>query len=266
VLPGAELRRVVDRNGNPVPAPASGLVLSSVLARVLGVHAGDFLTVEVLEGTQPIRRVLVSGEVDDILGVSAYMSLDALHDLMREAQTLSGASLLVDATAEDELAGRFKQMPAVAGVAFKSTVIENFRTTMAQNMGLMISINVLFAGIIAFGVVYNAARVSLSERSRELASLRVLGFTRAEISLILLGELALLTVLALPAGAAIGYGLAVAIVAGFESEVYRFPLLVTWSAVARSALVVVAASLISGLVVRRRLDRLDLVGTLKIRE
>jgi putative ABC transport system permease protein len=157
-------------------------------------------------------------------------------------------------------------MPAVGGVAIKQVVIDNFRQTMAENMGLMLTFNVGFAGIIAFGVVYNAARVSLSERSRELASLRVLGFTRGEISLILIGELAILTLLALPIGALVGAGLTVATVESFESEIYRFPLVVTPRVMALAALVVIAASLVSALVVRRRLDRLDLVGVLKIRE
>jgi len=154
----------------------------------------------------------------------------------------------------------------VAGVAVKQVVIDNFRQTMAENMGLMLSFNVGFAGIIAFGVVYNSARVSLSERSRELASLRVLGFTRGEISLILLGELAILTLVALPLGAVIGSGLTVAMVRSFESEIYRFPVVVTPRVMALAALTVITASLLSGLVVRRRLDRLDLVGVLKIRE
>jgi putative ABC transport system permease protein len=145
-------------------------------------------------------------------------------------------------------------------------VIRNFRETLTANMNVSILFNVVFAGIIAFGVVYNAARVSLSERSRELASLRVLGFTRAEISLILLGELALLTLVALPVGGLLGYGLAALIVQSLDSEVYRFPLVVSRSAVAWAFLTVIAATLVSGLVVRRRLDALDLVAVLKIRE
>ena len=161
---------------------------------------------------------------------------------------------------------RLKRLPSVAGASFKRAVIRNFRDILAANMNLSISLNVIFAGIIAFGVVYNAARVSLSERSRELASLRVLGFTRAEISLILLGELALLTIAALPVGGLLGYGLAAAIVHAVDSEVYRFPLVVSRAAFAWAFLTIIVATLISGLVVRRRLDRLDLVAVLKIRE
>lgn len=224
------------------------------------------MTVEVLEGQRPVRQIPVTGLVDDTLGLSAYMEINALHRLMREGGVLSGATLLVDPAAEAELSRRLKVMPAVAGVAFKRTVVQSFRETMAQNMNLMITINVLFAGIIAFGVVYNAARVSLSERSRELASLRVLGFRRAEISMILLGELAVLTLLALPIGVLIGYGLSAAIVQSVDSEVYRFPLVVTRQAVAWACLTVLVASLFSALVVRRRLDHLDLVAVLKIQE
>ena len=157
-------------------------------------------------------------------------------------------------------------MPAVAGVALRETTLQNFRETMAENMNMQIFINVIFAGIIAFGVVYNSARVSLSERSRELASLRVLGFTRGEISLILLGELALLTILALPLGALIGYGFGRLIMSGFNNEIYRLSFHVSPSTAAWAFLIVIAAAALSGFAVRRRLDRLDLVGVLKTRE
>jgi putative ABC transport system permease protein len=194
------------------------------------------------------------------------MNIETLHRLLRESEAISGATLLVDPAAEAELSRRLKLTPAVAGTAFKRVVLQSFRDTLAQNMSLMIFFNVIFAGIISFGVVYNAARVSLSERSRELASLRVLGFTRAEISLILLGELAVLTLVALPVGGVLGYALSLAIVKSVDSEVYRFPLIVTPQAVAWAFLTIIAAAAISGLVVRRHLDRLDLIAVLKTRE
>ena len=198
------------------------------------LRTGGELIVDVLEGHRPVLTVTVTGVVDDIMGLSAYMNADALHDVMRESDVVTGALLVVDAEAEERLSRELKALPAVAGVGFKRAVLRNFRDVMAANMNLSIGINLVFAGIIAFGVVYNAARVSLSERSRELASLRVLGFTRGEISLILLGELAVLTLAALPAGAAFGYVLASLIVRSIESEVYRFPLHVSMQAVAQS--------------------------------
>ena len=261
-----DLRRPIDRDGDVIAPAAEGLVLSAVLARALDVGPGDDVDVEVLEGPQLVRRLPVARLVDDIFGISAYMEIGALHRLLREDATLSGAALLIDARREREFSAAVKDVPAVAGVASKRVVLENFRKTMAENMGVMLTFNLLFAGVIAFGVVYNAARVSLSERSRELASLRVLGFTRAEISLILLGELAVLTLLALPVGALIGHLLTSLLVSAFESEIYRFPLVVSAQVMSGAALTVVAASLVSGLVVRRKLDRLDLVGVLKSRE
>jgi len=185
---------------------------------------------------------------------------------MREGDVVSGAFLLIDPAQEAALSQALKSLPFVSGAAFKRAVLASFRDTMAANMNLTIFINLIFASVIAFGVVYNAARVSLSERSRELASLRVLGFTRAEISLILLGELAVLTIAALPVGALFGYGLAAAIVQTVQSEVYRFPLYVSRHAIAWSFLGIIGAALVSGLIVRRRLDTLDLVAVLKIRE
>jgi putative ABC transport system permease protein len=266
VFPDARLRRIVDGDGRTIRLPPSGLVLSKLLAEVLGVTAGDTVTIEVLEGRRPVRQLPITGLVDDILGLSVYTDIDALHAILHEGDILSGAALLIDKNQEVALSRRLKRLPAVAGAGFKSAVIRNFREILAANLNLSIFLNVVFAGIIAFGVVYNAARVSLSERSRELASLRVLGFTRAEISLILLGELALLTMAALPVGGLLGWGMAASIVQLVDSEVYRFPLVMSRSAVAWAFLTIIAATLISGLIVRRRLDRLDLVAVLKIRE
>ena len=266
VLPHARLRRIVDRDGRAIGLPPSGLVLSRLLADVLGVTAGDTVTIEVLEGRRPVQQLPVTGLVNDVLGLSAYTDIEALHRIMREGDVLSGAALLIDAAQETRLSNRLKRLPAVAGTGFKSAVIRNFRETLAANMNLSIFLNVVFAGIIAFGVVYNAARVSLSERNRELARLPVLGLPRAEQSLILLGELALLTIAALPVGGLLGYGTAVAIVQALDPEVYRFPLIISRAAVAWAFLTIIAATLVSGLIVRRGLDRLDLVAVLKIRE
>jgi putative ABC transport system permease protein len=240
--------------------------LSERLADVLAVGPGDLVTVEVLEGERPVRRLVVNAVVDDVLGLSAYCDLAILHELLRETGVISGAAMMIDPAREAQLSSRLKLLPAVAGASFKRAVVQNFRDTLAANMNISILFNVVFAGIIAFGVVYNAARVSLSERSRELASLRVLGFTRAEISFILLGELALVTAVALPVGWALGYTMAIAIVQSLDSEVYRFPLIVSRQAIAWAFLTIIAAALVSGLSVRRKLDHLDLVAVLKIRE
>ncbi len=193
VPPSPRFKRIVDRNGHPVRLPPSGVVLSTTLARALGVDAGRYDHPGRARRSPPrCARVEVTGLVDDILGLSAYMDLAALHQLMREGEVATGALLLVDPAQEARLSAELKATPVVAGAGFKRAVLQSFREVMSANMSLSIFINLVFASIIAFGVVYNAARVSLSERSRELASLRVLGFTRAEISLILMGELALL--------------------------------------------------------------------------
>jgi putative ABC transport system permease protein len=266
VSPTQRFRRIVDREGRAIRMPPAGVVLSLMLANVLAIKPGDLVTLEVLEGHRPVRTLEVTGIVDDIMGLSAYMDITALHEMMHEGNVANGALLLIDSAHEAELASTLKTTPAVAGAAFKRAVLQSFRDVMAANMSLSIFINLVFAGIIAFGVVYNAARVSLSERSRELASLRVLGFTRAEISLILMGELALLTLVALPVGGVFGWGLAAAMVHTIDSEVYRFPIFVTRQAVAMSFLGIIAAACVSGLSVRRKLDQLDLVAVLKIRE
>ena len=260
------LNRVVDRGVRPLSLPEDGLVLSKMLGDILGVAPGQALQVEVLEGEQPVHDVPVVALVDDSMGLQAYMQIDAVRRLMRESGVITGAALTLDPAAVARFYATVKTLPTVAGVALREVTLRNFRETMAATMNMQIFFNVLFAGIIAFGVVYNSARVSLSERARELASLRVLGFTRAEISLILLGELAVLTVAALPLGAVIGYLLGELIMAGFNNEVYRLSFTVAPATIAWSFLVVIIAAVVSGLVVRRKLDRLDLVAVLKTRE
>lgn len=263
---GADLRRVVDSDYRVRALPPDGVVLSRKLAEILSVDRGDALTLEVLEGARPVRTTLVTEVVDEFMGMSAYMRSDALHRLMREGELLTGAYLKVDPAREQELYTRLKNTPLVAGVALKSAMLETFNEQMDQTMGVFVFFNILFASVITLGVVYNVARIALSERQHELASLRVLGFTRAEISSILLGELAVLTVAAIPLGLVIGYGLAAFMVAAFDTELYRFPLVISSRTYATAAVVVALAATFSGLIVRRRLDHLDLVSVLKARE
>ncbi len=263
---GAELQRIVGADFRSRQLPVAGLVLSEQLAQVLRLQPGELVTVEVLEGRRPVYELPVTAVVDDFMGLSAYMELGSLHRLLREDALLSGARMRVDETLELDLYQRLKETPGVAGVGLKRAALNNFQETLGQNMNTMIFFNILFAGIIAFGVVYNAARISLSERSRELASLRVLGFTRAEISGILLGELGVVTLLALPVGLLIGTGLSVLAVEALATELYRFPIVLRADSLLQAAGVVAVAALLSGLAVRRRLDRLDLVEVLKTRE
>ncbi|HSW38397.1 MAG TPA: ABC transporter permease [Acidobacteriota bacterium] len=260
------LNRIVDRSGKVYALPPEGLLMSKTLAGLLGTAPGDVVRLEVLEGSRPVRETVVAGLVDEFIGLSVYMDKQALHRLLREDEKLSGAYLQVDAGETQRLYRKLKSIPAVAGVSLTEESLRSFERTMAENMGVMTTIIVFFAFIIAFGVVYNTARVSLSERSQELASLRVLGFRRNEISVILLGELALLTVMALPLGAGTGYVMAEAILAAVENELYRIPLVITAQNLALSSLAVIAAAAFSGLAVRRKLDRLDLIAVLKIRE
>ncbi len=258
--------RLLDADLQPIPVPPEGLMLSKSVADRLGVGRGDLLIAEVLEGRRPVLEVRIAAVVEEYMGGSVVMQRHALNRLMREGPVISGAYLLVNRGREDELYAQLKETPAVAGVALQTRMLESFREHVAENLIQMIMINALFAGMIAFGVVYNSARIALSERGRELASLRVLGFTRFEVAYILLGELALLTLAALPVGCLLGYGLAAFMASAFETELYRIPLVVERSTYGTAMLVVTLAAIISGLVVRRRLDRLDLVAVLKTRE
>lgn len=266
LIANPQLGRVLDESDRPVPLPPEGLLLSDKLAKLLGASAGDRVTVEVLEGRRPVRDIQVAAIFSTYLGTPAYMRLDALNQLMREAPSISGSYILADNRQKTALNAVLKDMPKVAGVTQRDAAIAAFRKTIGETMYIMVGFYVMFSCLLAFGVVYNSVRISLSERGRELASLRVLGLTRFEISYILLGELATLTFLALPIGCAVGYSLCRFMSSIFETELYRIPFYIERDSFGIATAVIVAAVVVSGLFVRRRIDTLDLITVLKTRE
>jgi putative ABC transport system permease protein len=264
--PSHDMFRLLDVNERPVVLAKEGLVISDKLAKLLHAQLGDTVHVQVLEGKRPQHALRIAQIVTEFGGANAYMNLPALNRLLGETQVVSGAFLAVDGQYEDALYQTLKNTPRVSGVINKDATLQSFQDTIAENILMMRSFNIAFAVIIAFGVVYNSARISLSEQGRELATLRVIGFTRAEVSGILLGELAVLTLAAIPLGWLVGYGLCAMFVQGLDTEIYRIPLVLERPTYAMAAVVVMLSALISGMIVRRRIDHLDLVAVLKTRE
>ncbi|HSI88026.1 MAG TPA: FtsX-like permease family protein [Pyrinomonadaceae bacterium] len=262
----AELRRVVDKDLNVLRLPPEGVVLGRTIADSLGVSQGDVITIEITEGARPVREAVVTQVVDELLGLGTYMEISALNRFMREGDTVSGAYLQVDKDREAGLYSRLKSMPGVAGVSLPDAAEASFNDTIARTIGTMSFLLVGFACVIAFGVVYNGARIALAERGRELASLRVLGFTRREIGKMLLGEQAVLTLLAIPMGWAVGLLTAWSVTRMVDAEIVRLPLIVSARTFMASALIVAGAAVISGLLVAWRIRHMDLIAVLKTRE
>ena len=258
--------RVLGENSRQIQLPRYGLVISEKLAEVLGARVGDQLTVEVLEGKRPVRTVPLVGLAEDFTGVAAYMDLRALNRLLDEGDVISGANFRVDGAQRSEFLRELKGIPKVSWVAIKESLRENFRQTTAASIGLIQKIYMMFAIVVAFGVVYNNARISLAERARELATLRVIGFSRREVGTVLITELLILAMVAVPLGLLVGTGFAKAIIASVNTETVRLPLILTANNYAFAVLVVLIASAGSALVVLRKLSHLDLVGALKAPE
>ncbi len=264
--PDGRLRRLLNKNLDRVELPEDGILLTDHLATMLGVQPGDLLTVELLEGSRPVRQVRLSGVVSEYIGVSAYMRRDALNRFLREGDSATGAFLTVDGRQLPAIYDRLKRMPAVAGAAERAQILRSFYETLASQMLTFAFFNTLLASTIAVGVVYNTVRISLSERSRELASLRVLGYTRSEVSYILLGELTILVFLAIPVGLVIGSALARVMATTGQTELFRIPFVIAPSTYAFAALVVAVATAVSAFTVGRKVNHLDLVEVLKARE
>lgn len=261
-----EMHRPLDRHLAPIEIPGDGILLSAKLAELLGVEIGDRVRVDVREGQRPQLEIRVAALADDYFGTSAYMSLAALNHALDAPGLINGANIILDPAEELAFYEAVKDLPGIAGIQLQSVALQMFRETMAENLYISIFFYVAFASLIAVGVVYNSARIALSERAREFATLRVMGFSRAEVSYILLGELAFLTVLAMPLGCGLGYLFSTAIIEAYRTDLMRIPLIVDGSTYAQSMLIVLIATALSGLLVRRQVDRLDLIAVLKTRE
>lgn len=262
-----ELFRVLDSKQRPVLfKPGSGVTISDKLAEILSVRVGDMIDVEVLETNQPIRRIQVGAIFSNFTDPAAYLNRHDLHRLLAEGEQLSGVHLEVDSTQMDDLYREVKQIPAVAGVLDIGAARVSFRKLISAHISYMQLANAIFGSIIAFGVIYNTALITFVECGRDLATLRVIGFSRREVSTVLIGELAVLTFCAIPIGLSIGYAFSYLATKALDTETHRFPLVVNRDTFAYAVVVILVAATVSSVVVRRMLDRLDLLAVLKVKE
>lgn len=264
--PVTDIGRVLDQDFGAIELPPKGILLSERLANHLALSPGDQVEIELSDGQGRIAFTPLVGVTNSYVGLNAYMSRDALDRLSGQGVQISGARIIVDENMLDELYREIKQTPAIASVALQGVSRDKFRATVEENIGISVTIYVSLALIITVGVIYNSARIQLSERARELASLRVFGFTNGEVSSVLLTELAVMVLLAQPLGWLIGRGFSELVAQGFESDLFRLPLIINPPTYAIASLVVLGAALVSALIVRRRIDRLDLIRVLKTRD
>ena len=262
----ADMRKTLGLSLEQISVPDIGVALSEKLAQTLHVRLGDRIVVEFTQGNRRQFTLPVTAILQGYIGLQAVMDLDSLNRLAGDGNVVSGADLLIDNNALSSLYRSLKEMPAISAVMLQKNSLATFRKTLARNINIMMTTFVTLAVIITFGVVYNSARIQLSERGRELASLRVLGFRRAEVSAILLGEIALLAILALPLSWAFGYAFNWLLISGFDTDLYRVPFVISRHTYVYASLIMLLAALVAALIVRLRVDRLDLIRVLKTRE
>lgn len=260
------LNRALDIRQQPIPMPLEGVVLGTALADILHVQSGDMLNLDVREGRQPQLQVPVTGVAETLIGSPAYMALDSLNRAMREPHRVSGAFLRIDSVRQETIYKQIKALPAIAGVSLKREARDAFQELIDSSAGAVRYLMAAIAGVITFGIVYNSARIAFAERARDLASLRVIGFTRREAAFVLLAELGIITLLALPLGGLLGYCLVFIISEGFSTDLYRVSAVFVPQSYGIAALAVIIAALLSGWLVKRDIDRIDLVSALKVRE
>ncbi|MCF8473346.1 MAG: ABC transporter permease [Emcibacter sp.] len=261
--PMPDLHRILDKNLHALPIPEHGLALSSKLADLLHLKKGDIVTVEVLEDRRPILNIKVVEIIEDFIGLSAFMNREELNMLLNEGAVITGVSLMVDPLWNGPLFQKIKEIPAIISMNILKKVREVFQELMGENILKMVMINTVFASLISFGVIYNTARIALSERGRELASLRVLGLTKGEVAYILFGEMAVIILMAIPAGLFIGYLMVLGMAQSMDTELFRVPVIIEKSTYGLSVIIVVVSSVLSFYLVWRQVENIDLVSAQK---
>jgi putative ABC transport system permease protein len=262
----SDLQRLLDRNLQPLSVPKLGLALSDKLAQILEAGVGDRITVETTDQHRRTFHLPVTAIQQSYLGLTAFADFETMTALLGDGRAVTAVNVTTDINQTDTLYRKLKSLPSIASVMLMRASLRTFRETLAQNIHIMMAVYIVLATIITFGVVYNSARIQLSERARELASLRVLGFTTAEVSNILLGQIAFTVAAAIPIGFGLGYVFTYILISGFETELYRVPFIVNRATYGWAAVIVIATSIVSALIVRRRVGRLDLISVLKSRE
>jgi putative ABC transport system permease protein len=263
---GLDLVKLIDQERRPVEIPTTGLMISAELARILGAKMGDVLTVQVLEGKRPTVEIQLTKTVDDFVGTSAYIQHEELCRLMKEELAISGVMLAIDPDAEQTVFRRLSEMPTVAKINLSRATRASFLRTVAENIHRMRFVNLMFSFAISIGVVYSTARISFAERAREMATMRVLGFSRSEVTGLLILELSILSIAAIPLGSGLGYCLAWAMISASDPELFRLPLVIEFDTYIFASAVVLTATVFACTLLRYQINRLDLVEVLKSRE
>lgn len=266
IIDQGDLNRVVGQDGKPLSLRNQGLIISEALGETLNIEPGDTVSIQILQGKRRELTLPVGGFSQDFAGIAAFMELDALNRLIGEGDQINGAFMSVAGGQWEEFLRALKDTPQAAGVVIKNAMRQSFRETTAESIGLIQVIYSTFATVVAFGIVYNSARIALSERARELATLRVLGFSQGDVGSVLVGELVLLAAVALPLGLWVGSGMAALLIESINTETVRLPLVLSSSNYAYATLVIVLATAFSAFVACRKLNQLDLVGALKAAE
>lgn len=262
IIPNPDLHRVLGADLTPIEV-STGFIMSKKLSEILNVKVGDVVRADVLEDRRPELDLTVSAIYDEFIGIGAFMDIERINSLLNEGPVVTGAALMIDPNWNGPLYEQIKEIPSIVGMAMMKKTRELFEELMDENMMRMMSVYIVFAAIIACGVIYNTARIAFSERARELASLRVLGLTKGEVAYILFGELALVVFLAIPMGLFIGYGLVAGLVASFETELFRIPLYIKNDTYAYAVIIVILSALLSFYLVWRQVDNINLVEAQK---
>jgi len=264
--PGAQLRRVADDKGRVVAMPASGVLLNARIAKKMGLKPGDTIQLELLEGNRRKIRVTVANLVEEILGQGCYMQSEALSRLLGEERSINVAALKIDLLKQDEIIAHLKTSSRVASISTREGTLKIFYDMMSRSMLAMITIILIFASAISVGVVYNTAMILLSERTFELGSLRILGFTKAEVFEMIASELGTTVLASLIPGCALGYGFAWLMMNTVDTEEFTIKLIITSRTYVTAVLVSLATALVSFVILYFRIRKMDLVSVLKVRE
>lgn len=255
-----ELHSFQDMEGHSVELSENGIFLTTELAKLLHVEAGDTLTIRNFMPGRDDVELKVSGIIRQYLGINAYMDIGTMQRLLTEKDMVTGAGVISD----DDVKGKLETVDMVSFVQSMED-LENQFLEYTDMMKLAIQFYMLFGGILGFAIIYNSSIISISERRLEFAALRIMGYSKNEIFSIISRENLLVTILAVILGIPLGLFFINGIIESFSSELVTFPRIIEVSIFIKATLGILFFVVIAQMATHHKIGKLQFIEALKNR-
>ena len=262
---GSELYNVFDKDGNRLEVPKSGMMVSEQVANKLGVQVGDVLQVESIFAKDEKLNVKIEKIIPQYLGANIYMNQDVLLGLLKQGEMMTSALNAIDERAIPSLKDEYRASKYISIIEVRQEMIDKYEELMGSAT-YALWVMAIISIITGFAIVYNSSIISLAERKRELASLRVMGMTPKEVMEVVSVEQWFIGFSGMIAGIPLAFLMSQAMSTSMSNDLYTIPPGTSGNAIVLAFIGTIFAIAVSQVSISRKVKQLDLVAVLKERE